>query len=156
MGFGIWDLNVMHNGLIEVKIRSIAPTAGGFAIFLQDGKKTFVIYVDQEVGSAIYMFMERARKPRPLTHDLIGNILKGLEVRVDRVVINDLRDNTFFARLFLSDHGETGKRIVEIDARPSDCLAIALQQGARIYVAPHVLEAVNDVGDFFRDKGGDA
>jgi bifunctional DNase/RNase len=145
----------MHNELVEVKIRSVAPTTGGFAIFLKNGKKTFVIYVDQEVGSAIHMFMEGAKKPRPLTHDLIGNILKGLEVMVDRVVINDLRDNTFFARLFLSDEGKAGRRIVEIDARPSDCLAIAIQQGARIYVAPHVLDAVNDVGSFFKEKGGD-
>ncbi len=144
----------MHNGLVEVKIRGVAPTTGGFAIFLKNRKKTFVIYVDQEVGSAIYMFLERAQKPRPLTHDLIGNILKGLEVRVDRVVINDLRDNTFFARLFLSDEGEAGKRIVEVDARPSDCLAIAIQQGARIYVAPHVLDAVDDVSGSFKDKGG--
>ena len=148
------EFNQMHNGLIEVKIRSIAPTVGGFAIFLQNGKKTFVIYVDQEVGSAIYMFVGGAKKPRPLTHDLIGNILKGLEVKVDRVVINDLRDNTFFARLFLSDEGKAGKRIVEIDARPSDCLAIAIQQGARVYVAPHVLDAVNDVSGFFKDGGG--
>ncbi|MCX6357757.1 MAG: DUF151 domain-containing protein, partial [Candidatus Aureabacteria bacterium] len=68
------------------------------------------------------------------------------------VVINDLKDNTFFARLFLTDEGQDGKRIVEIDARPSDCVAIALQQGAKIYVAPRVLEAVPDASDYFTKK----
>jgi bifunctional DNase/RNase len=143
----------MQNGLIEVRIRSVLPTAGGFAVFLQNGEKTFVIYVDQEVGSAIRMFMEGTRKPRPLTHDLIGQILEGFEVKVQKVVINDLRDNTFFARLFLVDEDESGKRIVEIDARPSDCLALAQQAGATIYVAPHVLDAVKDVSEFLEGKG---
>jgi uncharacterized protein len=142
----------MKNGLIEVHIRNVLAHSGGFAVFLQNGKKTFVIYVDQEVGGAIFMFMEKTEKSRPLTHDLIGDILKGLEIKVQKVVINDLRENTFFARLFLTDEGGEGKRIVEIDARPSDCLAIAVQQGAPIFVARHVLEAVNDVSDYFEDK----
>ncbi|MDD5555804.1 MAG: bifunctional nuclease family protein [bacterium] len=144
----------MQDGLVEVRIRGVIPTPGGFAVFLQDGSKTFVIYVDGEVGAAIHMFMEGAKKPRPLTHDLIGSILEGFEVRVDRVVINDLRDNTFFARLFLVREDESGKRIVEIDARPSDCLALARLSGARIYVAPHVLDAVSDVGGFLKEQDG--
>lgn len=143
----------MQDGLVEVRISNVLPTPGGFAVFLGDGKKTFVIYVDREVGAAISGFMQGTKKPRPLTHDLIWNMLQGLEVKVDKVVINDLRDNTFFARLFLVDEAPSGKRIVEIDARPSDCLAIAQQAGARIYVAPHVLRAVDDVSDFLKDKG---
>jgi len=143
----------MDDGLIEVRVRSVAPAGAGFAVFLENGKKTFVIYVDREVGAAIYMFLKRAEKSRPLTHDLIGSILEGLEIKVQRVVINDLRENTFFARLFLTDREGAGARIVEIDARPSDCLAIALQQGVPIYVAPRVLEAVPDVGHYFKKKG---
>lgn len=143
----------MQNSLIEIKVRTVAQTAGGYAIFLQDSRKTFVIYVDQEVGAAIHMFLEGSKKARPLTHDLIGNILRGLEIKAQKVVINDLRDNTFFARLFLTDEGGEGKRIVEIDARPSDCLAIALQQGAPIFVTTRVLDAVNDVSDFFKSEG---
>jgi len=143
----------VQNGLVEVRIRSVLPTSGGFAVFLQNGKKTFVIYVDGEVGSSIQMFMKRARAPRPLTHDLIGQILEGFEVKVQKVVINDLQDNTFFARLFLVAEDESGKRIIEIDARPSDCIAIAQRAGAAIYVASHVLDAVNDVSNFLEEGG---
>lgn len=139
----------MKDDPVEVKIRGVVPTAAGFAVFLKNGEKTFVIYVDQEVGAAIYMFMKSTKKPRPLTHDLIINVLGGLEVTVEKVVINDLRNNTFFARLFLTAEEDGGKRIVEVDARPSDCLAIAQQQGAKIYVAGHVLDAVKDVGNLF-------
>lgn len=139
----------MQNGLIEVKIRRLVATTAGFAVFLQNGEKTFVIYVDHDVGAAIYMFMEGTKKPRPLTHDLIANVLKGFEVKVDKVVINELRNNTFFARLFLSAEGSGGKRIVEIDARPSDCLALAQQQGAEIFVTKQVLDSVKDVSDLF-------
>jgi bifunctional DNase/RNase len=140
----------MQDGLVEAKIRRVVPTAGGFAVFLQNGKKTFVIYVDQEVGAAIYMSIEGTKKPRPLTHDLISSILKGLEIKVDRVVINELRNNTVFARLFLTDESEPGRRIVEIDARPSDCLALAQQQKAKIYVSRSVLDAVKDVSGLFK------
>lgn len=137
----------MTNDLVEVTLRSVVPAGNGYAVFLHGGGKTFVIYVDQEVGAAIAIFKEGTTRPRPLTHDLLNSILKGLEIDVEKVVINDLKDNTFFARLFLHDDGAGGKRIFEIDARPSDCLAVALLGGAKIYVAPHVLESVNDVGE---------
>ena len=137
----------MPGDLVELSIRSVTPAGSGYAVFLRGGGKTFVIYVDGEVGSAISLYRTGAPRPRPLTHDLLHSILKGLEIDVERVVINDLRDNTFFARLFLQDNGAGGKRIFEIDARPSDCLAVALLSGAKIYAAPHVVEAVSDVGE---------
>jgi bifunctional DNase/RNase len=141
----------MSADLIEVTLRRVVSTGNGFAVFLRGGGKTFVIYVDQEVGAAIAMYREGTPRTRPLTHDLLISILKGLEIDVEKVVINDLRDNTFFARLFLRDDGPEGKRIFEIDARPSDCLAVALLGGAKIYAAPHVLESVSDVGESFAD-----
>lgn len=128
-------------------IREVVPTPSGFAIFLGNHEKTFVIYVDHEVGAAILMFHKDIAKPRPLTHDLIGFILTGLEAKVDKVVINDLKDNTFYARLFLSEGSEGGMRIVEIDARPSDCMAIALQQDVPLYAAKSVLDRVRDVSE---------
>lgn len=143
----------MSDALVEAGIREVVPTGGGVAVFVSGGGKTFAIYVDHEVGTAIDMYRRGVPRQRPLTHELLGNILKGLEIEVEKVVINDLRGNTFFARLFLCDEGAEGKRIVEIDARPSDCLALALLQGAKIFVAPHVLEAVSDVGETFAGGG---
>lgn len=145
----------MKNGLIPIDVKNVIPTPAGFAVFVGNEEKTFVIYVGEDVGAAILMFMKGIKKPRPLTHDLIGSILKGLEVSVDRVVINDLRENTFYARLFLSeavDHGR--KKMVQIDARPSDCLAIAKQVGTRIYVARKVFDQVSDVSHLFEEGKG--
>jgi bifunctional DNase/RNase len=141
----------MSDDLVEVTLCGVAPAGSGFAVFLRGGGKTFVIYVDEEVGSAIAMYAEGVPRSRPLTHDLLISILKGLEIDVEKVVINNLRESTFFARLFLIDNGAEGKRIFEIDARPSDCLAVALLRGAKIYATPHVLESVSDVGGMFKD-----
>ncbi|MDP8248766.1 MAG: bifunctional nuclease family protein [Candidatus Tritonobacter lacicola] len=137
----------MKSELVEVVIREVVPTPGGFAVFLGNHEKTFVIYVDHDVGAAILMFYKSIAKPRPLTHDLIGSILTGLEARVHKVVINDLKANTFYARLILSEESSGRKRIVEIDARPSDCVAVALQQDVPILVARGVLEKVKDVSE---------
>ncbi len=142
----------MDDGVVEVTIRSVLPTNAGFAVFLQNGGKTFVIYVDREVGAAIYMALKGKKKPRPLTHDLIGSVLRGFEMKVEKVVINDLRENTFFARLFISGEIDSGRRVVEIDGRPSDCIAIAQQQGAGIYMARQVLDEVKDVSAMLEEE----
>jgi hypothetical protein len=100
--------------------------------------------VDQSVGNAIQMTLDGVKKDRPLTHDLIGNILVGLGTRLERIVINDARDQTFFARILLTMENELGKKIVEIDARPSDSIVLSLQQKRPIYVARAVFDAVED------------
>ena len=74
------------------------------------------------VGAAITMFLRSTPKERPLTHDLIGHIFTGLGVRVERVIVNDLKNSTYFARLILHAENELGKKILEIDARPSAVL----------------------------------
>lgn len=94
---------------------------------------------------AISMAIEHLRPPRPLSHDLIMNVLAGLGVRVERVVINNLRGDTFYARLYLREESERGTRLVEVDARPSDCLALAVQAGASIQVEESVLDRVENV-----------
>ena len=142
----------MDPGLVEVEIRTVVPTPSGFAVFLCDHEKTFAIYVDREVGAAILMFYRGIDKPRPLTHDLIGSIFMGLDAKADKVFINDLKNNTFYARLFISEEGDAGRRILEIDARPSDCMAIALQQGVPIYVARSVLDSVRDVSEMLGEE----
>lgn len=131
---------------VEVRIRKIIATPSVWAVFLGNGEKTFVIHVGPGVGMAISMAIERVSKPRPLSHDLIANVLAGLGARVERVLINDLRGETFYARIFIREEGERGVRVVEADARPSDCLALAAQTGAPIHVARSVMDRVEDAG----------
>ena len=121
------------------------PTANGCAVFLGNDDKTFVIYVDHSVGNAIQMTLSGVKKERPLTHDLIGHIFLGLGVKLDYVVINDVKDETFFARVLLRMENEIGKKIIEIDARPSDSTVIALQHKRPIYVANKVFDSVEDM-----------
>ena len=89
------------------------------------------MFVDQSVGTAITMFMHDTPKERPLTHDLVANILRALGANVERVIVNDLQRGTYYARLVLSAENESQqKKIIEIDARPSDCIAMATAQHA--------------------------
>lgn len=135
----------MQNDVVAVTIKGVMPTANGCAVFLGNEEKTFVIYVDHSVGKAIEMTLKGERKDRPLTHDLIGSILLGLGAQLDHVVVNDARDGTFFARILLRMENELGKKIVELDARPSDSIVLALQQKRSIYVARAVFDQVEDM-----------
>ena len=134
----------MQNDVVAATVKGLVPTPNGCAVFIGNEEKTFVIYVDQSVGTAIQMTLDGVKKDRPLTHDLIGNILVGLGTRLERIVINDARDQTFFARILLTMENELGKKIVEIDARPSDSIVLSLQQKRPIYVARAVFDAVED------------
>jgi len=87
------------------------------------------------------------KKERPLTHDLIGSILLGLGARLDHIIVNDAREGTFYARIFFRMENELGKKLVEIDARPSDSIVLALQQKRPIYVARAVFDAVEDMSE---------
>ena len=135
----------MEKSVMPVHIRALVPTNAGCAVFIGNEEKVFVIYVDQSVGAAIGMFLSGADKERPLTHDLLGHVLAALGARVDRVVINDLKSGTYFGRLILTAENELQqKKIIELDARPSDCMAMAAQQKAPIYVSRVVWEEVED------------
>lgn len=135
----------MPNDVVVATIKGVMPTANGCAVFLGNEEKTFVIYVDHSVGNAIQMTLSGVKKDRPLTHDLIGSILLGLGAQIDHVVINDAREGTFFARILMRMENEIGKKIVELDARPSDSIVLALQQKRPIYVARAVFDAVDDM-----------
>ena len=135
----------MKNDVVEVSVKGVMPTANGCAVFLGDDDKNFVIYVDHSVGNAISMTMQGVKKDRPLTHDLIGNIFLGLGIVLERVVINDVDNGTFFARIILTMSNELGRKIVEVDARPSDSLVLALQQKKPVFVARAVYDAVEDM-----------
>ena len=131
--------------VVEVSIKGLMPTANGCAVFLGDDTKTFVIYVDPSVGSAISMTINGVKKERPLTHDLIGHVFLGFGVNLERIIINDVNEGTYFARVILTMQNELGRKILELDARPSDSIVLALQQKRPIYVARRVYEAVEDM-----------
>lgn len=147
----------MDKHVTVVEVKAVLPTSGGCAVFLGNDEKVFVIYVDQAVGSAITMFIHQTPKPRPQTHDLFADVLTALGARVERVVINEFHESVYYARLIMVAENELHeKKIVEIDARPSDSIALAVQQKARIYVADHVWEDVEDMSDVLRkmqDRG---
>ncbi len=135
----------MQNDVVAVTIKGVMPTANGCAVFLGNEEKTFVIYVDHSVGNAIQMTLSGVKKDRPLTHDLIGSMLLGLGAQLDHIVINDAREGTFFARILLRMENELGKKIVELDARPSDSIVLALQQKRTIFVARPVFDGAEDM-----------
>jgi uncharacterized protein len=137
----------MQNDVVAATVKGVVPTLNSCAVFIGNDEKTFVIYVDQSVGNAIQMTMNGVKRVRPMTHDLIGSILIGLGTRLERVVINDAHDETFFARILLSMDNELGTKIVEIDARPSDSIVLSLQHNRPIYVARAVFDKVEDRAD---------
>jgi bifunctional DNase/RNase len=136
----------MNTNVREIQVRAVLPLEGTFALFLGNAEKAFVIYIDENVGGAISMFLSNTPKERPLTHDLMANLLMSFGAKVERVVINDMNGAVFYARLILAAENELhSKKLVELDARPSYSVAMALQQGAPIYVADSVWEQVEDV-----------
>lgn len=139
----------MNKDVIEVQVRAVLPLEGSFAVFLGNETKVFVIYIDEAVGTAISMFMRGVSKERPLTHDLVGHLLLAFGAKVDRVVINHINGSVFHARLIISAANElhTTRKVIELDARPSDSIAMAVQQSAPIFVAKQVWEAVEDVSE---------
>lgn len=138
--------------LILIKVHAVVPTNSGCAVFVGNEEKVFVIHMDNSVGSAISMFINGTEKIRPLTHDLIVMILEAFGAKVTQVVINDLAGGTYFARLFLEAENEImHRKIVELDARPSDSIALACQQGAPIYVARKVWDEVEDMSEVLKN-----
>ncbi len=138
----------MINDVLPVELRTVHQMDSGYAVFLGNTEKTFVIFVDEPVGVAITMSMRGIVKDRPLTHDLMGHMLRAFGASVERIVINSLEAGVFYARLIISAQNEVQQRkVVELDARPSDSIALAVSQNAPIFVAREVWDSVDDVTD---------
>lgn len=139
----------MNKDVIEVQVRAVLPLEGSFAVFLGNEEKVFVIYIDESVGTAISMFMRGVSKERPLTHDLVGHLLMAFGAKVERIIINNINGSVFHARLIISAENEihTSRKVIELDARPSDSIAMAVQQSAPIFVAKKVWDTVEDVSE---------
>ncbi|MGD0697815.1 MAG: bifunctional nuclease family protein [Terriglobia bacterium] len=125
---------------VEMKIRGLMmdPVTNMPIVILKDVSGTAVlpIWVGIYEANAIALEIEKVSTPRPMTHDLLKNLLLGLEARVHRVVVNDLRDDTFYAVIWLEKDGQ----IISLDSRPSDALALALRVDCPIFVEDDVLK----------------
>jgi len=137
----------MKKDVLPVAIRGILPANSGCAIFVGNDEKVFVIQVEHNMGAVIGMFLRDTPKERPLTHDLMNSVMKGFGITVERVIITELKNATYFARLILQQQNELGRKLVEIDARPSDCLALAAAQKRPIFVSQSLFEQVEDMSE---------
>jgi bifunctional DNase/RNase len=133
--------------VVPVQIRGILPANNNCALFVGNEEKVFVIQVEPAMGAVIGMFLRGTPKERPLTHDLINRVFQGFGISVERVIITDLKNSTYYARLILQQQNElqTERKIVELDARPSDCLALAAAQKKPIFVSAKLFEQVEDM-----------
>jgi bifunctional DNase/RNase len=126
---------------VEMKIRGLMmdPVTNMPIVILKDvaGDAVLPIWVGIYEANAIALEIEKVSTPRPMTHDLIKNVLVGLDARVHKVVVNELREDTFFAVIWLEQDGQS----ISIDSRPSDALALALRVDCPIFVEDEVLKS---------------
>jgi len=127
-------------GYKEAKIFSLVliPLLGQYVLTLEEvgGQRLVPIWIGVNEGNAIGLKLQDEQLPRPMTHDLMSNVFKTLGVKVERVLISDLRDGTYYAVISLT----TGTRRFEIDARPSDAMALAVRSDTPIFVGEKVLK----------------
>ena len=135
---------------VEMTIKGLMvdPVTNMPIVILQDENddRVLPIWVGIFEANAIALRIEDIETPRPMTHDLLRNLLESLQARVEKVVVSDLKDNTYFAQIHLLVDGSAR----QIDARPSDAIALALRTEAPIYVEQEVLEqssALNEDGE---------
>jgi bifunctional DNase/RNase len=138
--------------LVEMKVKFLTfdSTSNGFVVLLMDlsDKTGLPIWIGPFEANAIAMKLKKIGSHRPMTHDLIKNVLKGLESQVVKIVVNDLKENTYYALIHLNRKGEE----IVIDSRPSDAIAIALSVDAPIFVSKQVIEKARTID---MEKQGD-
>ena len=143
----------MNSELIPMSIKGLMldPVSNSPIVVLKDDDEKFFlpIWVGIFEANAIALQLENITTPRPMTHDLLRNMIAELNGRVIRIVINDLRDSTFFAQIRIVVGAD---RTLEVDARPSDAIALALRTEAPIYVAQSVLEQAQTISPDSEDQ----
>ena len=131
--------------MIEMKVKGLTldPLTNVPIVILREteGERALPIWVGIFEAHAIAREIENFQTPRPMTHDLIRNIISGIKGRVSRIVVNDLKDNTFYAEIYLALNGSE----IVVDSRPSDAIAIALRTKAPIFVVEKVLEEAKSI-----------
>jgi len=135
---------------MKVKFLTFDSTSNGFVVLLMDlsNKTGLPIWIGPFEANAIAMKLKKIGSQRPMTHDLIHSILKTVESQVVKIVVNDLKENTYYALIYFNRKGEE----IVIDSRPSDAIAIALAADAPIYVSEQVIEKARTID---MEKEGD-
>jgi uncharacterized protein len=114
----------------------------------KDGQRVLPIWVGVFEANAIALQIENVTTPRPMTHDLLRNVIQDLRANIDKIVVSDLKENTFYALIYLRVNGDT----LAVDARPSDAIALALRARAPVFVEDRLLTPAKTV-DFAPEKG---
>jgi bifunctional DNase/RNase len=126
--------------LVRMKVEGLLfdPRSSMYILLLKEmeGNSTLPIWIGKPEADSIALALGGVMTPRPLTHDLVKNILGGLKIKLTKVVITEILDNTYYALLYLAD----GKKEVPVDSRPSDAVAVALRANAPIFVEEGILE----------------
>jgi hypothetical protein len=135
---------------MKVKFLTFDSTSNGFVVLLMDlaNKTGLPIWIGPFEANAIAMKLKKIGSQRPMTHDLIHSILNNLESKVIKIVVNDLKENTYYALIYLNRKGDE----IVIDSRPSDAIAIALAVDAPIFVSDQVIEKAKTID---MEKEGD-
>jgi len=126
------EVNVIN---VAIDMKSKMPV---IVLKEKEGDKTLPIWIGLFEAQSIALAMENIKPPRPLTHDLAKSLIEKLKGKVDRVVINDLRHNTFYAKIMIRQNGED----IQVDSRPSDAIALALRLRVPIFIEEEVLDKV--------------
>ena len=128
---------------VPVKVRGVyfvsTITGPQAVVFISaDSDRMVPIYIGLAEAISIDIALRNETTPRPMTHDLMKAVMDSFNIKIDRIIIDDLDEQVFYARLMLKD---TGKEI-EVDARPSDCIALAVRTNASIFIDPEILDKV--------------
>lgn len=139
--------------MIKMEVKTVTADQGGnFLVLLMDDeeKKVLPISIGPLEAQAIALVLQGEVPPRPLTHDLLKMVCENLGAKMEKIVITDIRDSTFYAEIYLQQNGET----LVIDSRPSDAIAVALRFDAPIFMVPKLIEFTYDYQDIIAREGG--
>jgi bifunctional DNase/RNase len=138
----------MATELIPITFNKIMQSRSYTVIILGTDQKKFAIYTDPSVGRNIQTCLTQEHKPRPYTHDLINAIFRGFEIKPLQIVITDIEDTIYFARLYLEQQMGDTTTVLEIDARPSDCITLALLGNIPVFCRREIFDRAVPVEEY--------
>ena len=140
--------------LIQMKVEGMLfdPRSNMYILLLKEteGNNTLPIWIGKPEADSIALALGKVETPRPLTHDLIKNITESLKIKITKIIVTEIQDNTYYALVCLND----GKKETFVDSRPSDAVAVALRVNAPIFVEDHVMEqksSSDELGEWLKN-----